>query len=271
MNRYRLHNFDLCQNPESGDWRLLIKGDITYKHILQRAFPDLFFSTTFQDRHSIYNWGTYIKGLEDGPSEIAQFCHFLHNVIYLDDNIDECFALDVHTIVNPGGRSPRTETGQLVYDAKPYEPDAFPRDFTAVQRLADKFSSFIWAHPTYWRADVILAVPPSNPDKRFDLPSCLVKLISTMEGFQGKVANKGIRKVRATLAMKDCVTQEEKIQNIRDAFEVSVPTAFAGKTVIVVDDIYHSGSTIKEVGRMLKLAGARLVLGLVATKTQRDL
>jgi predicted amidophosphoribosyltransferase len=44
-----------------------------------------------------------------------------------------------------------------------------------------------------------------------------------------------------------------------------------GKTVLLVDDIYQSGFTLNEVGRVLFEAGAESVLGLVATKTGRDM
>jgi predicted amidophosphoribosyltransferase len=70
--------------------------------------------------------------------------------------------------------------------------------------------------------------------------------------------------------MKDCRTVQEKIENLRDAFSVDSQQV-QGKSVILVDDIYQTGFSINEVCRAIRQAGARLILGLVATKTSRDL
>ncbi|NJL10989.1 MAG: hypothetical protein HC908_14755 [Calothrix sp. SM1_7_51] len=50
------------------------------------------------------------------------------------------------------------------------------------------------------------------------------------------------------------------MDNIKDAFEVEAAT-FNDKTIILVDDIYQTGFSINEVGRVLKQAGAKYVLG----------
>ena len=68
-------------------------------------------------------------------------------------------------------------------------------------------------------------------------------------------------------------TIQEKIDNVRGAFTLT-PRRSAqvqGHSVIVLDDIYQTGFTLNEVGRVLIASGAREVLGLVATKTAQDL
>jgi competence protein ComFC len=62
----------------------------------------------------------------------------------------------------------------------------------------------------------------------------------------------------------------EKVDNIKDAFSVQV-NIVKDKTVLIIDDIYHSGLSMNELARTLFNAGAREVLGLAATKTFRDL
>jgi predicted amidophosphoribosyltransferase len=70
--------------------------------------------------------------------------------------------------------------------------------------------------------------------------------------------------------MKECQTIQEKVDNLAGAFAAD-PAVIAGKSVIILDDIYQSGFSINEVGRAVRDAGARLVLGLTATKTAHDL
>ena len=67
--------------------------------------------------------------------------------------------------------------------------------------------------------------------------------------------------------MKDCETPQEKLDNVRGAFAVTPAADFAGKSVLLIDDIYQSGFTINEVGNVIGEAGASQVLGLAATKT----
>ena len=77
--------------------------------------------------------------------------------------------------------------------------------------------------------------------------------------------------MRQTRQAKDCQTIQEKIDNVRGAFEVVPEVDVKDREIVLVDDIYQGGFTLNEVGRVLFEAGARSVFGLVATKTGRDM
>jgi hypothetical protein len=249
----------------------MIRGSTIYRSILSSAFFYLYFSRIFEDRTGEYDWGVYIKNADDEDAEwIANLCNYLivNEILFIDDNLDECFALSFHTIpLNDGGYE-RTFIGQLVRDAKPYDRGWHSGNRSKAEELASWMIEFIQMHSPYRKAELLVAVPPSNPNKLFDLPSYLVEVIS--ESTQQKNATSFIRKIRTTRPMKECRTIQEKEENIKNAFEVEA-AIFRGKTVILVDDIYQTGLSIKEVGRVLKQAGAKLVLGLVATKTTQNL
>jgi len=272
MDHYRLGNYSLERNPYSGDLLLLVDGSIRYKQILSRAFPNLYFSRTFDDRHEEFSWGTYIKGADNNEAEaLDNLCFLLKKCVFIDDDLDECFALDYHSQMSEYGEWERTGIGQLMREAKPYD-----RGFNAGNKSSAETiiflinEEFLPFHPTYLAADLIVSVPPSNPNKPFDLPEFLARGIS--ENWTGSLrfASSAIRKVRSTRPMKECKTISEKIDNIKDAFEVD-SEIFRHKSVLIIDDIYQTGFSINEVSRKLKIAGAKLVLGLVATKTLRDL
>jgi ComF family protein len=55
------------------------------------------------------------------------------------------------------------------------------------------------------------------------------------------------------------LTREERVANIRDAFRVTAPGRVHGRTVIVVDDVMTTGTTVSECARVLKKAGAERV------------
>jgi Phosphoribosyl transferase domain len=268
MDRYQLGKFNLDRNPSSGDLLLLVEGPTMYKSILSRAFTQWYFSRTFEDRSGEYNWGIYIKGCDNADAErLTKFCKLLQNVVFIDDDLDESFALAFHTKTSATGYK-RTQMGQLVRDAKPYDMGWNAGSQSKAQELAALMVEFIQSHPTYTQADLILAVPPSNPNKPFDLPTFLVETI--VQSTSQTPATTSIRKVRITRPMKECRTIQEKIDNIKDAFALDA-SIFQGKNVIIVDDIYQTGFSINELGRILQQAGAKLVLGLVATKTTQDL
>ncbi len=55
------------------------------------------------------------------------------------------------------------------------------------------------------------------------------------------------------------LSREERIENMRDAFRVRDRRRVHGRTVIVVDDVMTTGTTLSECARMLKQAGAERV------------
>jgi ComF family protein len=55
------------------------------------------------------------------------------------------------------------------------------------------------------------------------------------------------------------LSREERIANVRDAFRVRDPGRVKGRTVIVVDDVMTTGTTLSECARVLKRAGAEQV------------
>ena len=52
---------------------------------------------------------------------------------------------------------------------------------------------------------------------------------------------------------------KERRQNLKNAFGVTTPAAVAGKSLLLVDDVYTTGSTVNECARILRRAGAARV------------
>lgn len=77
-------------------------------------------------------------------------------------------------------------------------------------------------------------------------------------------ANNLIRN-KETIAQSN-VSFEERSSNVIGVFEVLNPDNIAGKNIILIDDVYTSGSTIKECSMMLKEAGAGSICLLLLAK-----
>lgn len=56
---------------------------------------------------------------------------------------------------------------------------------------------------------------------------------------------------------------EERRQNIKGAFKVTRPESIAEKRILLVDDIFTSGTTMDECAKVLKRVGCKEVIGLV--------
>jgi len=64
------------------------------------------------------------------------------------------------------------------------------------------------------------------------------------------------------------LTESERIENIRGAFRMAWGARVTGKCLCVIDDVCTSGATLREMGRVLKTAGAARVFGAVVARTQ---
>ncbi len=271
MDHFSLSNNYEVKDAGSNNIVVLVSGSREYKRILSRAFPEHFLSRTFDDRYMRFDWGTYIYSVS---SEMKQEVNLLLDTcsrhIFLDDDLTECFALDYHTLLAPSGGYPRTDIGNLIYRAKPYNRKPTKGHVEAAQELAQKMLMFIENHPTYRRCEVVIAAPPSRPNKPFDLPKQLAQhILDACDTMVNGIS--WIEKIRKTRAMKDCRTIPEKIDNVRGAFKVTEDANLAGKIILLVDDIYHSGFTMNEVGSVLFDDGAKAVLGKKKKKTGRDI
>ena len=76
-----------------------------------------------------------------------------------------------------------------------------------------------------------------------------------------------IGKVRET-QMLQALPLDEKLKALCGAIEITGDVE--GKSIILIDDLYQSGSTMWTVAKLLKKRGARRVLGMGCVKSRRD-
>jgi ComF family protein len=67
-----------------------------------------------------------------------------------------------------------------------------------------------------------------------------------------------LRRQRATRSQTG-LTRHQRRANVRGAFAVEQPAAVAGRCVILVDDVFTTGTTLSECARVLRRAGAQRV------------
>ena len=74
------------------------------------------------------------------------------------------------------------------------------------------------------------------------------------------------RRVRDTRAQSR-LGKRARRRNVRGAFSVEDPARFRGRTIVLIDDVATTGSTLDECAAVLKRAGADSVLCLVFART----
>lgn len=108
--------------------------------------------------------------------------------------------------------------------------------------------------------DLVLYVPPTHSG-------------NLVRNFAIKFAN-AIKVPISHSLIKTRETEEQKVfqnsygkrDNVKDAFTIDSESV-RGKTVLLIDDIYDSGATLKEIGRALTEKGAAWIVPIVIAKT----
>lgn len=176
--------------------------------------------------------------------------------VFLRDSLALSIAIDFNFLEE----SQYTVVGELEMRAKKLADknaliDLQTRCFEAIKEL-----------PFYSEADFIAAVPP-RPGKGYDLPTCLARGVAETTGAYdltslfGWVGDKGSLKDEAV---------SDKWDRLEKAGLQLGDIKLEGKPVVLIDDLYQSGTTMQYVAMKLREAGAGPIFGLAVVKSWRD-
>ena len=115
--------------------------------------------------------------------------------------------------------------------------------------------------PEFKDVDIIIPVPLSEKRVKFRGYNQSELLLVTFKEKGFDVDTKSLIRFRHTETQTD-KSRLERMQNLNDAFKVVNKAKIRNKNILVVDDVFTTGSTINECAKALKLAGAKRVYGL---------
>lgn len=137
--------------------------------------------------------------------------------------------------------------------------------------LADSLGSLLASFAQDWIGEmkVSLLMPvPLHPRRLrargFNQSLLLARCVASRTGADLDFLS--LRRTRFTKPQTE-LSSEERKKNVRKAFEVVKPEAVKGRTILLVDDVATTGSTLSECAKALKRAGANSVLCLVLART----
>jgi ATP-dependent DNA helicase RecQ len=152
-----------------------------------------------------------------------------------------------------GGYFGTTNVGSVIDRCKYETGEDFP-DFL-LRKTLKAFRKQFGQEPF----DILIYVPPTESGDL--VKNFAMKLASVLK----IPISHGLIKTRETKPQNEFESSISKKENVKNAFDCEDDVQ--GKNILLVDDVYNSGQTIKSIANMLKRKGALLVAPLTIAKT----
>lgn len=138
-----------------------------------------------------------------------------------------------------------------------------------VESLAEPLSRFvIQALPLDQNFDLVIAMPMhwrKHWERGFNQAELLAQPVAKRYGL--KLA-KNLRRKRYTKAQAG-LSELQRRENLKDSFAVKHPEQVAAKRILLIDDVFTTGATLRAAAAVLKNAGAARVSALTLARVDR--
>lgn len=187
-------------------------------------------------------------------NKVTSFISSYSDVVFLRDLLDCSVALSLNF---EDDMVTHTPVGLLEKKAK------YENNREAIDQLATLVDEFIGNNPPYKNADCICAVPPTKVGEQ-NLP---ISILERLSQFNGKDISSAVEWKSKNESLKNA-DSTDKLEILKQSgFSITDGTDINGKDIVLVDDLYMSGTTLQYVAMKLKEAGAREVYGLCIVKS----
>ena len=107
--------------------------------------------------------------------------------------------------------------------------------------------------------DLVVPIPLHRKklkERGFNQAELLARVIATH--FDLKLVKNDLKRVKATKSQTS-LSKKQRLENIKGAFQFRNKDEFREKKILLVDDVYTTGTTVREAAKVLKKAKAREV------------
>jgi len=187
---------------------------------------------------------------------------------FFTNELDSCIALDYNKVYET---MEHTFLGEIEFEAK-YNESIINKD-----RLIKHLSEHISNIPVgILNSPPILMYVPSSKNESWPLPKILAEGICANPNVK-KLLSKNKPFIHSTIRGEKEKLREkhwnEKVpvwNKLIDSDRIELVDSVVGENIIVIDDLYQSGTTLWSFAKFLKSKGVNSVHGLVCVKSMRD-
>ncbi len=141
--------------------------------------------------------------------------------------------------------------------------------YAKIEKLADPLSRFLHdALPLDANFDLVIAMPMhwrKRWERGFNQAELLASPIARRFGLPLAT---NLRRTRLTKSQAG-LNESERRANLRGSFRLQRPDQVAGKRILLIDDVFTTGSTLRAAAAVLKEAGAAHVAALTLARVDR--
>ncbi|MGW2013403.1 phosphoribosyltransferase [Streptomyces sp. NPDC001927] len=212
------------------------------------------------DEASLWSHRLYFaQGL---PAGVATFAQLLTKVLTLvtQPPLNFALTLDWYKIPDPDLNPSdwkNTDSGDLNYRSKYFKLSPNLQS-AARDKLIEQLSHVIREHPLYRNASCIVTVPGSAADGN-----------SHAEQLARRVAQSTGKQIIETVPLKGARPPSKQAPTTVSSADFTLPRNVSGD-IVILDDVYRSGGTMRAVAGAAKRAGAAQTLGLAIVRTMRN-
>jgi predicted amidophosphoribosyltransferase len=176
------------------------------------------------------------------------------NVKKIDGNWDLGYSLDKHVLQStytgtnqwghPTFDNKRSEVGEALYQLK------YQLDYQQIPNIANQISVSLSKY--FSSANLVVPMPPSK--QRLRQP--VVEIARAVAQNMGIPCYENfLIKAGGTPQMKDIGSREEKVEALLKAFTINDILGSGQYDILIVDDLYDSGSSLEVATKLLKTCG----------------
>lgn len=208
-------------------------------------------------RNTKGKFGGYYRAVSDDHefSEIRQWLVENADVVFIKSLFSTAVAACEHYI-SPDRRS---RVGELEHSAK-YEGSSAAR-----RELVEILEGVYRRMHGSRKIDAIASIPPSRPGQ-LSLPNLLAEQLSERLGIVDLTGSLNWNTVKPSIKELGVDQKWAALEQVG----LTVGNVFEGKNILLIDDMYQSGSTAHFVGSKLRVAGANDIHLLAVSKGRRD-
>lgn len=159
-----------------------------------------------------------------------------------------------------GWNTKRPEIAEELYHLKYWKEE------WRVPNIATPTAEFLKKYLAAWQLSYIIPIPPSDTTRPFQPVYKLAEAIGKLCNLQ--VDYNLLKKVKSTSQLKEIEDPEQRKAILDGAFDTT-QNSLTGRNILLFDDLYRSGETLKAAAQILKnKAGVKNVYILTITKTR---